>query len=308
MLGGIILFRAALLLPLLVSQLSLKAITREALRDLAGGLREGLPLMIGEFCLLGVFMADRYAVDIFVGHETTGVYTMAVTLARATAVLTAPVFMIVRPEMLALWQRGRVPGALRQMAWAFRYTVMALIACALTAALNGAEILAVIRPVYRTSGQYLPLLALAYTACPLIFMPGAILLAKRKIWTLTAAALAALCAAAAGQVILVPRGGPFAAAGVTMFAYSVWLAALCWAARSELKQVVDGRFLWRLLFPAALLAALLLTCRRLQGWRLIAAVACAWAVYGVLIWRMLGLPKRPEPAGAERAGKPQSGS
>jgi len=285
--------RAVLLAVLLSRQLSIRAVGGEALRDLTGGIREGLPLMVGGFCMIGVFMADRYAVDLTVGHKMAGLFTMGVMLSRMTAVLTAPVYRIVRPQMLRLWQTGDRERALEQLGWAFRYALVVCAGCGLTVALVGARLAGLVKPVYRDSAGFLPMLAAAYVVCPLIFFPWTYLLGRRKTGLLCGVAVVSLLLAAAGHIVFVPAGGAPAAAAVTTGAYVFWLVALSWAGWGGMRCVIQPAFLLKLLGPVAVLIGLLWVCRQVEGPRLLPALAAAGCLYALLSWRLLSLRRPP---------------
>jgi len=257
MLAGAAVVRVALLTPLVIGQLSPRHLRWPGRPAAWRAARQAVPLMINEFCLIGVLMADRYAVDLLVGHDSAGVFTMGVTLSRATAVLVAPIFMIVRPEVFSHWDGGARGRALEQLGWAMRYVTVIAVGCFLTIALVGGGLLAIVRPVYAEAAPFLPALAGGYLLRSLIFIPHSVVFAQRRIRAIWVVAVAALVLAAAGHAVLVPWGGAAAAAGVTAGAYGLWLAALCWLARREMGAIARHLGAVRLAGAACVLAAVM---------------------------------------------------
>lgn len=282
----VVIFRACVMAPILVGQLGRPTLNRDTLRDIKKGLQSGVPLMIAKFCTLGVFMVDRYAVDLTVGTASAGVFSMAVTLSRFTAVLTAPVYRVARPQAFKFWDRGMHSKAIEQLSRSFGYGVLVAAACAITVSLVGRPVMELVRPEYGAAGPFLPLLAVGYAACGLLFFPHTVLFLKRRIGTLTAVAVAALSLAVAGHSLLVPLWGPYGAALVTMSTYIIWLAALWLAAGDEVNRLVRPRLVLPAAAVLAMLTGLLLLCRLCEGWIILPAIVGAWIASALLVWRL----------------------
>lgn len=102
-------------------------LARPSRRVLGEYLRFSAPLMLVALFSWVTGLSDRYVVGLFCGAAAVGAYSVSYTLGMLCALLFAPVFMVLTPTLVPLWesgQRGALFGHLRHV---LRYSMAVVI-------------------------------------------------------------------------------------------------------------------------------------------------------------------------------------
>lgn len=117
------------------------------------GLSVGSTYFAATLCFRGLFVVDRYVVQLVAGQEMLGVYTLyASVLSAVIAFLSSGVFDFLYPRVVAAYRNGDLHSFARSMRHLLSHTMVATAAILVLAAVGIRPIIVLIdRPIYLTN-------------------------------------------------------------------------------------------------------------------------------------------------------------
>ena len=244
-------------------------------------LRFGLPLVgVAVFSWISS-SSDRYVINWFHGPAMVGAYSVAYTLGMHTAMLFSPMFSVLLPTLVPMWENGDRHGVFRHLHHAIRYSVAGALPFTVGMTILAEPLIALVAGQdYVTTRATVGFLA----AGILFFMLSGVLepLVSLLRRTQTSAVVYAVVAVAnlMMSIALVPSLGALGAAIGTCLAYFLQLCAFFVYLRHHGYAVsLDPALMAKCIVSCAVMAWVIERMDIADSWDIAAAVATGGVVY-----------------------------